>query len=200
MSSWKLKMSKCSASSGVQTLDSLRARLRNEAMLGQCDDECDPRDDLFPEECLDELAPPIPVPEEVESPPVPQRKQRRTTKKDRAAPKPQPIDVCEDEPEAESPRAEPPEAEEQDPEQERREDDEMGESDLAVAFAAIMADMKALTARVKALSSVLSDVQAAGVKRSFTGLSKALIEASEVAGGLGKGPAAPRKKKAAAKK
>ncbi|AIZ77312.1 putative late transcription factor VLTF-4 [Parapoxvirus red deer/HL953] len=240
MSSWRMKMNKCS-SSGVQTLDSLRQRLRTEALLCDEQEACDgrePRDDLFPEgvgeECLEsdgaraadegmssddicqmqmpqeELPPPrSPSP----CPPAKQAPKRRSKKTDGAGggktPKNKAVDkLCESEDRPDDPTS----GKSSDTEPDEAAGgagcgpcspdmpDEMGESDLAAAFAAIMADFKDITQRVKALSSVMTDVQAAGVRRSFAGLGKALNEAAAIACGGSKAPAAPRKKKAVAGK
>ncbi|ADC53962.1 late transcription factor VLTF4 [Pseudocowpox virus] len=231
MSSWRLKMSKCTGTSGVQTLEDLRNRLRTEAM---CGNDCEePRDDLFPngEECLDIDGPPceqveqeiqqeqLPVPEHV---PVPTKTpaKRRTTKKEKT----------EKTEKAKSAKAVqklcPPADDEDKPEDEPKSDDiehtyesgdaeggasgrspsdldnldEMDDSDLMLAFSTILADFKDLTHRVKCLSTVLTDVQAAGVRRSFSALGKALNEAAAIASTGAKPAAAPRKKKAAASK
>ncbi|AKC03487.1 late transcription factor VLTF-4 [Bovine papular stomatitis virus] len=241
MSSWRLSMNKCS--SGVQTLDSLRQRLKTEAML--CDEateQYEVRDSLFPcdEVCLEIDGPratepsddicqqvqlPVPPPEDVLSPPpAPVKQPKRRTKK-AAEKKPKAVEkLCEDddrdnkngekEPTEEAQRSvsdveTSPKVEEELQNQDVAsggaaagddELDELGESDLDLAFAAILADFKHLTGRVKALSSVLTDVQASGVRRSFAGLSKALTEAAAIAAGGSKVPVAPRKKKAAAGK
>ncbi|ADC53831.1 late transcription factor VLTF4 [Pseudocowpox virus] len=234
MSSWRLKMSKCTGNSGVQTLEDLRNRLRTEAM---CGNDCDePRDDLFPngEECLDIDGPypqceqveqeiqqeQLPVPEPVPAPTKTPAK-RRTTKKEKTEKTEKP---------AKSAKAVqklcPPADDEDKPDDEPKSDDiehnyesgdaeggasghspsdldnldEMDDSDLMLAFSTILADFKDLTHRVKSLSTVLTDVQAAGVRRSFSALSKALNEAATIASTGAKPAAAPRKKKAAASK
>ncbi|WZD65280.1 late transcription factor VLTF-4 [Pseudocowpox virus] len=228
MSSWRLKMSKCSSSSGIQTLEDLRQRLRTEAM---CSNDCEePRDDLFPngEECLDIDGPypqceqeiqqeQLPAPEPVPAPTKTPAK-RRTTKKEKAekteksakavqklCPPADDEDKADDEPKSDD--------------IERNDDsgdveggasgrspsdldnvDEMDDSDLMLAFSTILADFKDLTHRVKCLSTVLTDVQAAGVRRSFSALAKSLTEAATIASTGAKPATAPRKKKAAASK
>lgn len=242
MSSWRLSMNKCS-NGGVQTLESLRQRLKTEAMLCDenteqyevrdslfpCDEVCleidGPRVDLGDDACCQQVQLPVPPPEDVLSPPpAPVKQPKRRTKK-AAEKKPKAVEkLCEDddrddkngekEPTEEAQRnvfdvETSPKVEEELQNQDVAaggaaagddELDELGESDLDLAFAAILADFKHLTGRVKALSSVLTDVQASGVRRSFTGLSRALNEAAAIAGSGAKVPAAPRKKKAAAGK
>nr|AAB27258.2 envelope antigen homolog [Orf virus] len=224
MSSWRLKMSKCSGSSSVQTLEDLRNRLRSEALGNDCQE---PRDDLFPsgEECLDIDGPcpcdeaeqeidqeQLPVPETVPEPPAKTPK-RRPVKKDKAdkadkdkstrgAKKP-----CLRTTRMTSSRATTSTTTKSPATQTAASArspsdidnvDEMDDSDLMVAFSTILADFKDLTQRVKALSSVLTDVQAAGIRRSFSTLGKALTEAAHIANTGSKPVTAPRKKKAAA--
>ncbi|AKU76938.1 Late transcription factor VLTF4 [Orf virus] len=219
MSSWRLKMSKCSGSSSVQTLEDLRNRLRSEALGSDCQE---PRDDLFPngEECLDIDGPCPPCDEaeqdiDQEQLPVPElpakTPKRRSVKKDKA-----------DKPEKSTRGAKklcPPDNKDDELESndvDNNEEsgdadggasarspsdidnvDEMDDSDLMVAFSAILADFKDLTHRVKALSSVLTDVQATGIRRCFSTLGRALTEAAHIANTGAKPAAAPRKKKAA---
>ncbi|WZD65926.1 late transcription factor VLTF-4 [Bovine papular stomatitis virus] len=238
MSSWRLSMNKCSTS-GVQTLESLRQRLKTEAMLCDetteqyeardclfpCDEACleidGPRVDLGDDACCQQVQLPVPPPlDEVQSPPPAPAKQAKRRTKKQADKKPKAVEkLCDEEhrDEAETADEAPrnvsdvdstgpvmPEPQDQDTAAGalagEDELDELGESDLDLAFAAILADFKGLTGRVKALASVLTDVQASGVRRSFAGLSKALTEAAAIAAGGSKVPAAPRKKKAAAGK
>nr|AAO91825.1 H5R-like protein [Orf virus] len=225
MSSWRLKMSKCSGSSSVQTLEDLRNRLRSEA-LGN--DFQEPRDDLFPsgEECLDIDGPcpcdeaeqeidqeQLPVSETVPEPPVKTPK-RRPVKKDKAdkadkdkstrgAKKPCPSDDKDDELKSNDVDNNEESGDTDGGASARSPSDidnvdEMDDSDLMVAFSTILADFKDITQRVKALSSVLTDVQAAGIRRCFSTLGKALTEAAHIANTGSKPVTAPRKKKAAA--
>ncbi|ASF89970.1 late transcription factor VLTF-4-like protein [Seal parapoxvirus] len=214
MSSWRLKMNKCTSGGGVQTLESLRSRLRIEAQ-SECANEAEQRDDLFPsDECLEvdgfdpveqqcDIVDQAPLPPPVPECSAPKPSKRRTAKKDKEKEKEKKAAVeklCLSEDEGQSKCSD----EETEPETAAGacggEDDEMAESDLSLAFSAILSDFKKLTQRVKSLSSVLTDAQAAAVRRSFSGLSKSLYEAAEIATGGAKAPAAPRKKKAAPKK
>ncbi|AKU76814.1 Late transcription factor VLTF4 [Orf virus] len=223
MSSWRLKMSKCSGSGSVQTLEDLRNRLRSEALGNECQE---PRDDLFPngEECLDIDGPcppcdeaeqdidqeQLPVPETVPELPAKTPK-RRSVKKDKAdkpdkstkgAKKLCPPDDKDDELESNDVDNNEESGDAEGGASARSPSDidnvdEMDDSDLMVAFSAILADFKDLTHRVKALSSVLTDVQATGIRRCFSTLGKALTEAAHIANTGAKPAAAPRKKKAA---
>lgn len=221
MSSWRLKMSKCSGSSSVQTLEDLRNRLRSEALGNDCQE---PRDDLFPsgEECLDIDGPcpcdeaeqeldqeQLPVPETVPEPPVKTTK-RRPVKKDKAdkdkstrgAKKPCPSDDKDDELKSNDVDNNEESGDTDGGASARSPSDidnvdEMDDSDLMVAFSTILTDFKDITQRVKALSSVLTDVQTAGIRRCFSTLGKALTEAAHIANTGSKPVNAPRKKKAA---